>query len=1439
MMMNKQISEGPPAGGAAINPWQPDFARGDAPSNAFTAWGRQFEQRFPVKPADYRGDYNIVTPILPDAYRYVATRLPDIITGWLTESLLDGPVCREFLPPVFDDSLHRERKRVHFNSDLFDITPPRVGPRLVQTSEQYMTSDSVRHSRGFTIEHEFWKTQAGRDRYFYTMQHMRGMAIKTVELSGMQALLEGHNPQLQFQRMLKGRSNRSIQDVAEAENRSFWMVGKCGPSGTGDQSLYRIIGAYRDALTSVKDVGPARACILPYGMIYRHMWHPSSVEYSRAGPESTKVLKQGARYFQVVDGIRIYEPERVLPDQRSGALEPLIRHRQIGAHYRMVDIKRSASQHEPYRSDLDRSIRILDLDTQSGQMSELTLKMAIENCGRFDMSNRADHFPLRTDALEMVAKGLNAGTLQKDLRMQPMRSLRDFHDPSAKGIYADAMLYRDDNNLFRVCTEFGQLEIDYYDDSDVRDFADHTLAGLAHDGAFTSQDAKDLDDGVAFAERVSNPPQRPGVAFWGLMLAAQYKFNGGVDNEAMLVNLPRNKKGGSWLRTFIEDTSDDTPLKDNPLDFVALLAGGDGALKDELAAAIAKSDSNDTVAADPDAQLDAFYRNMVKIGFIDPSDIQKVADNFKNPGRLTLYANAFAATTKPTLAGVEEGTQTWKNADDNLVDLPYFMGTFPQLKRLAKMTPSEKADFPGVQEIAYKFVKAVEKLYEIAKRVSPNNPALDAANCPVPLRSYKGESTSKKAAELDSLTAFATNIILKRYPFLSFVSAVFDDSKTPSALPPVSKARFNVFKAPAVVDTPLKDDYEDDLTDLQALGCFENTPAKGLFTADNIDKTAKFFDTTGLVAIYEEGKKQSAGKKYDFATLMAKVWKMSADAAARIASSASELAQFSQLENLADSLKTGTKSKEETANDLLRQYLLSSLLVHIGSVIAAYDPDVSTDATLKTLPPFSNGALEDVANVALAALKKGRIPFWWNKPNVDGVKDVQAFALTLPLSASEDFWRSPPAELRPYFTNWEGPKVFNAVTLPVVLRPQSHAVPSAPAEYENIQLDQNAGDTVTYSTLSANRFNRSNPRAGGNALETKASSFKPSRSKHALPSRVDDVFAQKFMWSQAATASSDRPQGWDDEEPRATADYGAASIAKRLNQNMLTRYEQVSQDYTRTAAHRCFMLLWLFMPINGHQLLTLAENNLKIPFDFLIEQPFVTLRMGTGLMCAAPPGETVIGHMNISTNDDAAYKEHLCHVSFWAGSDVLAPENYVIMKDVDCAGYISGGGVLPITDVDFASRENNYNQKSLMVFLIPRGHAQTGKKVPRIADLHDFRGRWELHIFQGKLDPAARIDYESCHYIGAFYENVTRNLLGSMIVNMGPEFNYTDFNIPLAHQNSLTWQGHQEFYNNKTNAFDIVVLNTGPLGRNIYPGFKTALLTGSVIEQSYKNVIGL
>ena len=299
---------------------------------------------------------------LPKAYEGRNKFLMATIDFLITKD--DDWYTRYVLPWLYTEEIHVKWNIWRFNRTMMDYEPEQGVPRYVSYESESRSDSLVRRGLAFIIEHGFYKTEIGRQHYLMNLKQIVEAVHETVYFGVMHELIACPNFYEQWQKK-HGRpnsisTNNAVSTLAE-ERWRFACIQK------DIKGLFVLDAEIKDRMRRV-GIEPD-SWIFPSKMaIYASMVPEYFNEYNRGGAPATNALEVGAKRFDTFRGNRVFETRSFDTDfMAAEAVEPLVRHRQIGEYYVLGE----------GRSDFTRGIQVFDMSRD--KFTTVTYTDALKN----------------------------------------------------------------------------------------------------------------------------------------------------------------------------------------------------------------------------------------------------------------------------------------------------------------------------------------------------------------------------------------------------------------------------------------------------------------------------------------------------------------------------------------------------------------------------------------------------------------------------------------------------------------------------------------------------------------------------------------------------------------------------------------------------------------------------------------------------------------------------------------------------------------------------------------------------------------------------------------------------------------------------------------------------------------------------------------------------
>ena len=313
--------------------------------------------------------YKHETYDLPEAYKGQCLYLRDTMDGLIVEG--NDWYTTVALPWVQTEHMHIAWNEFHFNQTLAGRVPHEGVSRLISSSKRGHKESVVRRGIAMVLEHGFMNTPEGQEQYRRNLVGIRTCVQETANHDVMQAYLTCKRFDREWQAK-HGYQQLDLRRVFEHEVNSYMLVQK-SPDG-----LDIMVEQMRQAM-SRHGVTP-NMIIFPPGMsLHLTMVNPEQTEYWVAGPEGTKVKKQGPRSLTNFRGMNVFETRTFDVAEDVPPIDLLRQNRCVGEYYLMRDEYKAqgvAGYHSCHRD-------IVVYNESTDNWHKLSLKDAIDSSGVF------------------------------------------------------------------------------------------------------------------------------------------------------------------------------------------------------------------------------------------------------------------------------------------------------------------------------------------------------------------------------------------------------------------------------------------------------------------------------------------------------------------------------------------------------------------------------------------------------------------------------------------------------------------------------------------------------------------------------------------------------------------------------------------------------------------------------------------------------------------------------------------------------------------------------------------------------------------------------------------------------------------------------------------------------------------------------------------------
>jgi hypothetical protein len=295
---------------------------------------------------------------------------------------------------------------------------------------------------------------------------------------------------------------------------------------------------------------------------------------------------------------------------------------------------------------------------------------------------------------------------------------------------------------------------------------------------------------------------------------------------------------------------------------------------------------------------------------------------------------------------------------------------------------------------------------------------------------------------------------------------------------------------------------------------------------------------------------------------------------------------------------------------------------------------------------------------------------------------------------------------------------------------------------------------------------------------------------------------------------------------RSTTDEGMQGVINKKLESFTDRKSALEAHYNAVPADlKPYALAFLMMRITMKNLLNLADKDIPVFFNFLLLRPHQQVATKTVIKCQQDGGTgyTFIGMANFQIEHEAGRMLALAHYSTHMRSVVMQPKNAWVQPDVMVVRTEGGAGCKFWTPDAYRAR-NQVDEDHIEFSLICVATPATEREFPSPMDI---TGRFNT-LYSNQT--SGNKQYEPLHYsTAARYRELYRFDAGKGSVSDAP------ITGQRMHNNTICHQGHQQNYNPGTSKFDVIIVNKGHWGKNVYPGVRDEVRNGGRHELQHMN----
>lgn len=251
-------------------------------------------------------------------------------------------------------------------------------------------------------------------------------------------------------------------------------------------------------------------------------------------------------------------------------------------------------------------------------------------------------------------------------------------------------------------------------------------------------------------------------------------------------------------------------------------------------------------------------------------------------------------------------------------------------------------------------------------------------------------------------------------------------------------------------------------------------------------------------------------------------------------------------------------------------------------------------------------------------------------------------------------------------------------------------------------------------------------------------------------------------------------------------------------------------DATNDPLLRALGKIYLGAPVDRRTLSNFVDNDVLLPMGFLVLRPHMryNMMMGIKLKAGKDTGQTFHGHNDMQVSNNAHTKMHFAHYTYYSRSVVTEPKNVWIAHNIYARGTLGGGGIRPFVDNEYAPTTGNFGSGSVFFVAVPYEEREFNNPV-------DIGGRLS-HYYSNALQDKESL--QQLHYSTAARYN---SMWGWRTVDSpGPESIEPLYYDGVVDHNTVTWRSLTYYYDRATGQHSAKQEGTGHWGgsKYIYPG---------------------
>ncbi len=304
------------------------------------------------------------------------------------------------------------------------------------------------------------------------------------------------------------------------------------------------------------------------------------------------------------------------------------------------------------------------------------------------------------------------------------------------------------------------------------------------------------------------------------------------------------------------------------------------------------------------------------------------------------------------------------------------------------------------------------------------------------------------------------------------------------------------------------------------------------------------------------------------------------------------------------------------------------------------------------------------------------------------------------------------------------------------------------------------------------------------------------------------------------------------DEPGFPASYANHALENRFFAEKLNLLNKSNLN----PFQRFFASAYIGLPLNSKNFMRIANNGHVVPVTYLLFKPFITFRIGAGILTRPDVGVTETGFNTAMINVDTNVLAVDVNATFESGVGILQPRGVFVVDGVMFMGYEGGSGIEPIYTIDNSTTQSKarrvgakapdfstampWGPKKDILVLSVSGTVNRGN-LPHALDIS---GPLDSQLFNASNSHRFELKTEKSQQVeGMIALHLATNLAKQKPAIIGALDSYLVIALNAERRvNTLTVPGAQRNYNIKTGDFTIQDCEgEGPIGPAV-PGTAAA-----------------